>query len=230
VLNPSGVQEYLDLGVHGWAMSRYSGCWVGLKCVTDTVESTSRVEVDPDRVAVRIPDDFEMPPGGLSIRWPDPPLAQELRMLHQKAYAALAYARANRLNRIVLDSPNARLGIITCGKSYLDVRQALDELGIDAVLAAEIGLRLYKVGMSWPLEPEAICRFAEGPRGDPRRRGEAPASRVPAQGGALQLARRRQAAGDRQVRREGRVGAAAGGMAAARGLGADAGYDRPRHR
>ena len=162
VLNPSDVQDYLDLGVHGWAMSRYSGCWVALKCVTDTVESTSRVVVDPDRVAVRLPEDFVMPPGGLSIRWPDPPLAQEHRMLHQKAYAALAYARANGLNRIVLDSPQARLGIMTCGKSYLDVRQALADLGIDEALAAQIGIRLYKVGMSWPLESEGTRQFARG--------------------------------------------------------------------
>jgi indolepyruvate ferredoxin oxidoreductase len=162
VLNPSGVQDYLDLGIHGWAMSRYSGCWVALKCVTDTVESTASVEVDPDRVQPRIPEDFEMPPGGLSIRWPDPPLQQELRMLHQKAYAALAYCRANGLNRIILDSPRPRLGIITAGKSYLDVRQALDALGIDERLAAEIGLRLYKVGMTWPLESEGTRRFAEG--------------------------------------------------------------------
>jgi indolepyruvate ferredoxin oxidoreductase len=162
VLNPAGVQDYLDLGIHGWAMSRYSGCWVALKCVTDTVESTASVEVDPDRVRVRIPDDFAMPPGGLSIRWPDPPLQQELRMLHQKAYAALAYCRANRLNRIVIDSPRPRLGIISAGKSYLDVRQALDKLGIDERLAAEIGLRVYKVGMTWPLESDGTRRFAEG--------------------------------------------------------------------
>ena len=162
VLNPSGVQDYLDLGIHGWAMSRYSGCWVALKCVTDTVESTASVDVDPHRVEVGIPDDFVMPPGGLSIRWPDPPLAQEARMLQQKAYAALAYARANRLNRIVIDSPRPRLGIITAGKSYLDVRQALEDLGIDERLAAEIGLRVYKIGMSWPLESEGTRAFASG--------------------------------------------------------------------
>jgi indolepyruvate ferredoxin oxidoreductase len=162
VLNPSGVQDYLDLGIHGWAMSRWSGCWVALKCVTDTVESTASVDVDPERVTVRLPDDFVMPPGGLSIRWPDPPLAQEARMLQQKAYAALAYARANGLNRVVVDSPRPRLGIITAGKSYLDVRQALEDLGIDERLAAEIGLRVYKIGMSWPLESEGTRAFAQG--------------------------------------------------------------------
>ncbi|MFO1067538.1 MAG: indolepyruvate ferredoxin oxidoreductase family protein [Geminicoccaceae bacterium] len=162
VLHPSSVQDYLDLGIHGWAMSRWSGCWVALKCVTDTVESTASVEVDPARVRVVLPDDFVMPPGGLSIRWPDPPLVQEQRMLHQKAYAALAYARANRLNRIVIDSPRPRLGIIAAGKSYLDVREALAALGIDEQLAAAIGLRVYKVGMSWPLESEGTRAFAQG--------------------------------------------------------------------
>ena len=162
VLNPSGVQDYLDLGIHGWAMSRYSGCWVAFKAVTDTVESTAVVDVDPHRVEVVIPQDFVMPPGGLSIRWPDPPLVQEARMQEHKAYAALAYCRANQLNRIVIDSPRPRLGIMTAGKSYLDVRQALDDLGIDERLAAEIGLRVMKVGMTWPLEPEGTRHFAEG--------------------------------------------------------------------
>ena len=162
VLNPAGVQDYLDLGIHGWAMSRYSGCWVAFKAVTDTVESTAVVDVDPHRVKVALPTDFVMPPGGLSIRWPDPPLAQEARMQEHKAYAALAYCRANKLNRIVIDSPRPRLGIITAGKSYLDVRQALDDLGIDERLAAEIGLRVMKCGMTWPLESEGTRHFAEG--------------------------------------------------------------------
>ncbi|HEY9446036.1 MAG TPA: indolepyruvate ferredoxin oxidoreductase family protein, partial [Burkholderiales bacterium] len=136
VLNPSDVQEYLDLGLHGWAMSRYSGCWVGLKATADTVESSASVVVDPRRVLTAMPSDFEMPPGGLNDRWPDPALDQELRLQRYKVYAAMAYARANRLNRFVIDSRRARLGIITTGKSYLDVRQALDFLGIDERLAA----------------------------------------------------------------------------------------------
>lgn len=161
VLAPSGVQEYLDYGLHGWAMSRYSGCWVALKAVADTVESAAIVDLDINRVQPIIPD-FELPEGGLNIRWPDPPLAQEQRLLEHKLYAALAYARANRLDRIVLDSPKARIGIITSGKSYLDVCQALDILGIDDELAQQIGLRLYKVGMVWPLEAEGVRQFAEG--------------------------------------------------------------------
>ena len=161
VLAPSGVQDYLDLGLHGWAMSRYSGCWVAFKAVADTVESSASVYVDPHRIEIVLPD-LPLPPGGLNIRWPDDRLAQEERLLHHKLYAALAYARVNRLNQIVIDSPNPRLGIITCGKSYLDVRQAFDDLGIDDQLAAEIGIRLYKVGMVWPLEAEGVRQFAQG--------------------------------------------------------------------
>jgi indolepyruvate ferredoxin oxidoreductase len=162
VLAPSGVQEYLDLGLHGWALSRYSGCWVAFKALADTVESSASVDISPDRVKIVIPTDYQLPADGLNIRWPDPPLTQEARLLNHKLYAALAYCRANRLNRVVIDSPNAKLGIITCGKSYLDVRQAFDDLGIDDALAAEIGIRLYKVGMVWPLEADGVRHFAEG--------------------------------------------------------------------
>jgi indolepyruvate ferredoxin oxidoreductase len=109
-----------------------------------------------------IPEDFALPPDGLNIRWPDPPLAQELRLHKYKLYAALAFARLNHLDRIIIDSPTPRFGIITTGKSYLDVRQALDDLGIDDDLAQKIGLRLYKVAMSWPLEREGVRHFAEG--------------------------------------------------------------------
>ncbi|MGE4339267.1 MAG: indolepyruvate ferredoxin oxidoreductase family protein, partial [Pigmentiphaga sp.] len=161
VLAPSGVQEYLDYGMHGWAMSRFSGCWVALKAVADTVESAAIVDVDPHRVQPIIPD-VPMPEGGVNIRWPDPPLDQEKRLFEHKVYAALAYARANRLDRIVVDSSKARLGIITSGKSYLDVCQALKILGIDDALAQQIGLRIYKVGMIWPLEAEGVRQFAEG--------------------------------------------------------------------
>ncbi|HQR02495.1 MAG: indolepyruvate ferredoxin oxidoreductase family protein [Proteobacteria bacterium] len=162
ILAPAGLQEYLDLGLHGWALSRYSGCWVAFKAVADTVETSASVSIDPERVNIVLPTDFEMPMEGLNIRWPDPPLAQEQRLLHHKLYAALAYCRANRLNRVVMDSPRPRLGILTSGKSYLDVRQALDDLGIDVALAAQVGLRVYKAGMIWPLEAEGVRRFAEG--------------------------------------------------------------------
>ena len=162
VLNPSGVQEFLDFGLHGWAMSRYSGCWVAMRAIADTVETSAAVRIDPFRIETKLPEDFTVPPGGLGIRWPDQPLAQELRLQRYKVYAAMAYARANGLNRIVIDSPHARFGIVTTGKSYLDVRQALDALGIDEALASEIGLRILKVGMTWPLDAEGIRHFAEG--------------------------------------------------------------------
>ncbi len=162
MLNPASVQEFLDYGLIGWAMSRYAGIWVGFKCQTETVESSASVSIDPERLVIQAPTDFELPPGGLNIRWPDGVLEQELRLQQHKAYAALAFARANRIDRVVIDSPRARLGIITTGKAYLDVRQALDELGIDDKLAAEIGIRLYKVGMVWPLEREGARQFAEG--------------------------------------------------------------------
>ncbi|KFI07962.1 indolepyruvate ferredoxin oxidoreductase family protein [Massilia sp. BSC265] len=162
VLYPSSVQEYLDYGLHAWAMSRYTGLWVSMKCVTDIIESGAVVDLDPDRVQIALPTDFELPPGGLNIRWPDAVLDQEVRMSNFKWYAALAYARANKLNRIIWDSPRPKIGIITAGKSYLDTRQALADLGIDEKAAADIGLRLYKVGMTWPLESEGVHEFARG--------------------------------------------------------------------
>ncbi|CAN5327937.1 indolepyruvate ferredoxin oxidoreductase family protein [soil metagenome] len=162
VLYPSSVQEYLDYGLHGWAMSRYTGLWVAMKCVTDIVESGASVELDPDRVQIALPGDFELPASGLNIRWPDGVLEQEARMNNFKWYAALAYARANKLNQIIWNSPQARIGIITAGKSYLDTRQALADLGIDEAVAREIGIRLYKVGMTWPLEAEGVREFAQG--------------------------------------------------------------------
>ncbi|MBM3517468.1 MAG: indolepyruvate ferredoxin oxidoreductase family protein [Alphaproteobacteria bacterium] len=161
VLHPATVQEILDYGVHGIAMSRYTGVWVALKLVSQTVESAASVDVGPERHAFQVPD-FAMPPGGLHIRWPDDRHEQEQRLQRYKVYAALAFARANPIDRMVIDSPNPRFGIVTTGKAYLDVRQALDDLGIDAALAAEIGLRLYKVGMVWPLERDGARRFAEG--------------------------------------------------------------------
>ena len=130
VLNPAGVQEFLDLGLYGWAMSRFSGCWVAFKTVAETVDSSASVHVDPHRVKIVTPEGFEMPEGGLNIRWPDEFLPQEDRLHRYKIQAALAFARANRLDKITLDSPKRRLGIATTGKSYLDERQALDDLGI----------------------------------------------------------------------------------------------------
>ncbi|MFC3108467.1 indolepyruvate ferredoxin oxidoreductase family protein [Undibacterium arcticum] len=162
VLYPSSVQEFIDYGLHAWAISRYTGLWVSMKCVTDIVESGASVDFDPDRVKIVLPQDFELPPGGLNIRWPDGVLEQEARMNNFKWYAALAYVRANKLNKIIWDSPKARIGIITAGKSYLDTRQALADLGIDENVARDIGIRLYKIGMTWPLEADGVQEFARG--------------------------------------------------------------------
>ena len=162
ILNPAGVQELLDYGLYGWALSRYSGCWVGLKCMKDTIDASASVNVDAQRVRIVVPSSFKMPEGGLNIRWPDAPLEQEARLHTYKLEAAKAFALANKLDQIVMDSPNAKLGIATCGKSYMDVRQALQYLGIDDAEAARLGLRIYKIGMTWPLEPSGAAKFAEG--------------------------------------------------------------------
>ncbi len=163
VLNPAGVQEIVDFGLLGFALSRYAGVWVGIKCVKDNIESTGVVDTRLERLKIKTPDDFEMPEGGLNIRLGDTPLEREARLHDHKRGAILAFARANGLDRLVFQGgPAPRIGIVTMGKSYLDVREALDELGIDEVRAAELGLRLLKVGLTWPLEPAIIHRFAEG--------------------------------------------------------------------
>lgn len=163
ILNPAGVQEILDYGLYGYAMSRFSGTWVAFKCVKDNIESTSSVDASLDRVKIIIPDDFTMPPGGLNIRNRDGVLDQEARLQDFKRDAMLAFVRANNLNRIVLSGGrNPKIGIITVGKSYLDVRQALDELGLDEVKANDMGLRLYKVACPWPLSQRELVDFARG--------------------------------------------------------------------
>ncbi len=162
VLNPANVQEVLDLGIYGWELSRYCGAWVALKAITENMDSAISAEIDPDRVNIVIPEDFVLPEEGVHARWPDTALEQERRLNKFKIYGAREFARVNRLNRIVLDSNNARLGIITTGKAYLDVMQALEDLGIDERKAGQIGLRVFKVGMSWPLEPFSTHAFAQG--------------------------------------------------------------------
>jgi indolepyruvate ferredoxin oxidoreductase len=167
VLYPCNVQEYLELGLHGFAMSRFSGCAVAFKALADTVESSASIEADPFALQTRLPEDFVTPPGGLNSRLLSGLLAaqahqQEALMQDYKIYAAIAYARANRLNRVTIDSPRARLGIVASGKSYMDVLEALQELGITEQNAAETGIRLFKVGMPWPLEPDGVREFARG--------------------------------------------------------------------
>ena len=162
ILNPASVQDYVDFGLYGWALSRYSGCWVGFKCLTDTIESSGSVAVSPDRVQIVTPDDFEMPPGGLNIGWANLPLAVEQRLFEQRLVAVRAFARANGLDRVVLDSPKRRLGIVTTGKAYGDLRQALEDIGLDDAKALDLGISVYKVAMPWPLEPDGLRAFARG--------------------------------------------------------------------
>jgi indolepyruvate ferredoxin oxidoreductase len=163
VLAPADTQEFLDLGLYGWALSRFSGLWVGFKAVTDNLELTRTVDLDPNRVRIVLPTDVEMPPGGLNSRKLDfMPLPMERRLVDFKLPAAKAFARANGLDRVIFDSERRRLGIVTAGKAYLDVREALRELGIDQARAATLGIRLYKVGMVWPLEPTNSLAFGRG--------------------------------------------------------------------
>jgi indolepyruvate ferredoxin oxidoreductase len=163
ILNPAGVQEILDYGLYGWAMSRFTGAWVALKCMHETVESTAVVDGGLDRVKIAVPGDFEMPEGGLNIRLRDSILGMEARLHDYKRDAMLAFVRANKLNRYITSGGrNPKIGVITTGKSYLDVRQALDELGIDEVKCNDLGLRLYKIGCPWPISQRDLKEFAEG--------------------------------------------------------------------
>jgi indolepyruvate ferredoxin oxidoreductase len=163
ILNPAGVQEVLDYGLYGWAMSRFTGAWVALKTMHETIESTAAIDASLGRVNIVIPTDFQMPEGGLNIRLNDPILAQEARLHDFKRDAMLAFVRANRLNRTITSGGrDPKIGIITTGKSYLDVRQAFDELGIDEVKCNELGIRLYKVACPWPLSRRELAEFAAG--------------------------------------------------------------------
>ena len=162
VLNPASVQDFLDLGVLGFAMSRFSGCWVGLKATTEVVEASAIVDVDPERISITMPSEHVLPEGGLGIRWPDTPLDQERRLHGPKLDAVLAFARANNVDKVIWRPADARLGIVASGKAFADVRQALDDLGIDEAEAGRLGIALFKVGMPWPLEPIAIGAFSAG--------------------------------------------------------------------
>jgi indolepyruvate ferredoxin oxidoreductase len=162
VLNPSSVQDYVDFGLYGWALSRYSGCWVGFKCLTDTVESSGSVAVSPDRIQTVQPTDFQPPPGGLHVGWTNYPIQVEERLFEHRLVAVAAFLRANPIDRVVLESPRRRLGIVTTGKAYGDLRQALEDIGLSDDKARDLGISIYKVGMTWPVEQEGIRAFAKG--------------------------------------------------------------------
>ncbi|HET8880711.1 MAG TPA: indolepyruvate ferredoxin oxidoreductase family protein, partial [Solimonas sp.] len=162
VFFPASVQEILDLGLHAWALSRYAGVWTAMKCISDVIESAATVIADPQRVRIALPEQFPMPADGLSIRWPDSPLQQEARLLDHKLYAALAYIRANRLNYNVTNPRNARFGIIASGKAYLDTLQALSDLGLSLATCEDVGIRIHKVSVIWPLDALSAREFATG--------------------------------------------------------------------
>ncbi len=161
VFFPASVQEVLDLGVHAIALSRFSGVWSGMKTIQEIVESSATADINADRVKIVLPD-FEMPPGGVHIRWPDSALEQEARLFDFKWYAALAYIRANRLNHNVIEGHNDRYGIIASGKAYNDTRQALVDLGLDNETCQRLGIRVHKVSVVWPLEAQTTREFAQG--------------------------------------------------------------------
>jgi indolepyruvate ferredoxin oxidoreductase len=162
VLSPSSLEEIIRFGLIGFSLSRYSGLWVGLKTVADTIECTGPIMAPGRAFHCSIPNDFELPPGGLNARWPDERWDQDDRLLNYRLPAARAFARANQIDRIAFGRAGGRMTIVTSGKAYTDVRQALDELGIDEDAANALGLAIYKVGMVWPLEAERISEALEG--------------------------------------------------------------------
>ncbi len=162
ILAPATVQEILDYGQIGIALSRYSGCWVSLKVTVETIEIAGTVDVGQDRIRIHIPEDYNLPPEGLGIRWPDPPMSAEQRLHGPKMEAVQAFARANTVDRMIFNSPNAKIGIVTAGKAYQDLRQSLSDLGIGPDEAEALGLRVYKLGMIWPIERQQALNFLDG--------------------------------------------------------------------
>src|SRR5579875_1751284 len=162
VLYPSGVQEFVRMGLLGIAMSRYSGCWVAMKAIADTVESSATVDLAEEQIEFVAPTDFVLPPDGVNLRWPDDRWTQDYRLQNIKGYAAVAFGRANGIDRIVIDPKNAQFGLAASGKAYRDLREALSLLGIDQAAAEAMGLRLLKIGMPWPLDPVRVREFSTG--------------------------------------------------------------------
>ncbi len=161
IVSPAGVQEILDYGLYGWALSRFAGVWTGLKVMKDTIEVTSVVDGRPDRMKFVTPE-FDMPDGGLNIRLQDTPVAQEARMIDYKRVAAEAFARANRIDKVVWGKPNAKIGFVAAGKNWLDLVHALDLLGLDQVSAERLGITTYKIAQVWPMDMTSFREWADG--------------------------------------------------------------------
>jgi indolepyruvate ferredoxin oxidoreductase len=162
--NPATVQDYLDFGLHGIALSRFSGCWIGMKCVTDTIESSASVNIAGDQLAITLPDIPNLPESGLNIGWGVHPVMVEQRHYQQRIPVVKTFVKANRLNRAIIQGEGGLLGIVTTGKAHLDLMQALEEIGLDADRCREIGVGVFKVAMPWPLEPDLISEFARAYR------------------------------------------------------------------
>ncbi len=162
VLHPAHVREFTEFGLLGFAMSRFSGSYVGFKTASETIETSCTLPNERAALEIVMPDEFPFPPDGVHIRWPDRQLDQERRQLDVKLQAALAFARANAIDRSIWRGPDDQLGIVAVGKAFGDTLQALNTLGVDRKRAAEMGIALYKVGMPWPLEPSGIRDFARG--------------------------------------------------------------------
>jgi len=160
-LNPANVAEYLEFGLYGFALSRFSGTWVGFKAISETVESAASIEL-PDFPSFRVPGDYVAPSYGLHYRWPDLPGPQIEGRMVAKLDAVRAFVRANPIDRAIYNIPAARFGIITTGKAHLDLMEALRLLGIDERRARELGIDIYKVGMVWPLETQGARAFLRG--------------------------------------------------------------------
>jgi indolepyruvate ferredoxin oxidoreductase len=161
LLDPAEVAEVLEFGVKGIALSRFAGVWAGLKCVAETMDASATMRVDPAAFATVAPP-FDFPPDGVHLRIPDPAVAQERRMRLHKLPAAVAFARANGFDRMVVDAPNARFGIAVRGKAFATLRQAMADAAISPDLARRNGLRIWKVGLAWPMDAEAARAFAQG--------------------------------------------------------------------
>ena len=162
VLYPATIGEILEFGLFGWAMSRYSGCYVALKCITDTLDLTAAVELPDIHRPYTNPTDVELPPGGLNLRQNQPPLVEEDRLVNWRLPAATGFARANGIDRTVIDGERRRLSIVSAGKAYLDTRQALSDLGLDEAACRRLGIRLYKPGLIWPMDKDGLVEFAAG--------------------------------------------------------------------
>ncbi|MDE2119958.1 MAG: indolepyruvate ferredoxin oxidoreductase family protein, partial [Betaproteobacteria bacterium] len=171
VVSPSSVAEYLEFGLYGWALSRYSGAWVGMTALSEVVESRASVDLDLlrarrvawlDAAGVAAATGHQAPPDGLHYRWPDLPSLRIETRLADKLDAVRAFARVNSIDRELISSRHARVGIVTCGKAHHDLMEALRRLEITPAMLADAGVRLYKVGLSFPLEPTRALEFARG--------------------------------------------------------------------